>query len=55
MSLKEQLKSELATAMREGDAEKRNTLRMLLAAIKQIEVDDRLTLDDEGVQSVLSK
>jgi uncharacterized protein YqeY len=55
MSLKEQLKSDLATAMREGDAEKRNTLRMVLAAIKQIEVDDRLTLDDEGVQSVLSK
>lgn len=55
MSLKEQLKSDLATAMREGDAEKRNTLRMLLAAIKQVEVDDRLTLDDEGVQAVLSK
>ena len=55
MDLKAQLKSDLAAAMREGDAEKRNTLRMLLAAIKQIEVDDRVTLDDEGVQSVLSK
>lgn len=55
MSLKEQLKSDLAAAMREGDVEKRNTLRMVLAAIKQIEVDDQLTLDDEGVQSVLVK
>lgn len=55
MDLKAQLKSDLAAAMREGDTGKRNTLRMLLAAIKQIEVDDRVTLDDEGVQSVLSK
>jgi uncharacterized protein YqeY len=55
MDLKAQLKSDLTAAMREGKVDKRNTLRMLLAAIQQIEVDDRVTLDDEGVQSVLSK
>jgi uncharacterized protein len=55
MELKAQLKSDLAAAMREGEAEKRNTLRMLLAAIKQIEVDEQTTLDEEAVQAVLSK
>ncbi len=55
MDLKEQLNADLKTAMREGDTDKRNTLRMLLAAIKQVEVDEQVTLDDEGVQAVLSK
>lgn len=55
MDLKEKLRADLATAMRSGDAEKRNTLRMLLAAIKQTEVDDQTTLDESGVQAVLSK
>jgi hypothetical protein len=41
--------------MREGDTDKRNTLRMMLAAVQQIEVDDQTTLDEEGVQAVLSK
>lgn len=55
MELKTQLKSDLATAMREGDRNKRDTLRMLLAAIKQVEVDEQTTLDEDGVQAVLSK
>ncbi len=55
MSLKEQLRDDMAAAMRAGDSETRNTLRMLLAAIKQIEVDDRTELDGAGVQSVLTK
>lgn len=55
MALKEQLQRDMATAMREGDNEKRDTLRMLLAAIKQVEVDERTTLDDAGVQAVLNK
>jgi uncharacterized protein len=45
----------MATAMRDGDNDKRNTLRMLLAAVKQTEVDDQVTLDDAGVQAVLTK
>lgn len=55
MSLKEKLRSDMAAAMRQGDSDKRNTLRMLIAAVKQAEVDDQVTLDDAGVQAVLSK
>ena len=55
MNLKEQLRADMATAMRSGDNDKRNTLRMLLAAVKQTEVDDQVTLDDAGVQVVLTK
>lgn len=55
MDLKEQIKSDLKTAMREGDHDKRDTLRMLLAAIQQIEVDDQVVLDNDGVQAVLAK
>jgi uncharacterized protein YqeY len=55
MLLKEQLQTDMAAAMREGDTAKRDTLRMLLAAVKQIEVDERRTLDDNGVQDVISK
>jgi uncharacterized protein YqeY len=55
MLLKERLQSDMAVAMREGDSAKRDTLRMLLAAVKQVEVDERRTLDDNGVQDVISK
>jgi uncharacterized protein YqeY len=55
MSLKEQLRADMAMAMRNGDQDKRDTLRMLLAAVKQTEVDDQVTLDDAGVQTVLTK
>lgn len=55
MGLKEQIRSDMADAMRSGDTERRDTLRMLAAAIKQVEVDDQTTLDDAGVLAVLSK
>jgi uncharacterized protein YqeY len=55
MTLKEQLQTDTATAMREGDTKKRDTLRMMLAAVKQIEVDEQISLDEEGVKSVLTK
>lgn len=55
MSLKEKMRSDMAAAMRQGDNDKRNTLRMLLAAVKQTEVDDQVTLDDPGVVAVLTK
>jgi uncharacterized protein YqeY len=55
MTLKEQLRADLATALRAGDTSKRDALRTLLAAIKQTEVDERTTLDDTGVQAVLVK
>lgn len=55
MSLKTQLETDLKNAMREGDKPKRDALRMLLAAIKQEEVDSRTNLDDEGVTTILSR
>jgi uncharacterized protein YqeY len=55
MAIKEQLRSDMADAMRAGDNEKRDTLRLLLAAIKQVEIDEQTTLDDADVQNVLTK
>lgn len=55
MGLKEQLRQDMAAAMRAGDAARRDVLRMLVAAVKQAEVDTQTTLDDAGVQDVLAK
>ena len=55
MSIKEQLKQDTIAAMRSGDTETRNTLRMLSAAIKQVEIDTRTELDDEAVLNILTK
>lgn len=55
MDLKEQLRADLTTAMKAGDTQRRDVLRMLMAAVKQVEVDTRVTLDDAGVQDVLRK
>ena len=55
MELKERLRLDMATAMREGDTEKRDAVRLILAAIKQAEVDGQIELDDAGVQAILSK
>jgi uncharacterized protein YqeY len=55
MNLKETLQSDVNSAMREGDKLKRDTLRLMLAAIQQEEVDQRITLDDEGCMKVLTK
>jgi uncharacterized protein len=55
MALKEKLRADMAEAMKQSDNETRDVLRMLLAAIKQTEVDQRVTLDDEGVTAVLTR
>lgn len=55
MSLKEQMQNDMKTAMREGQTDKRDALRLLLAAIKQAEVDSGKTLDDNGVTDLLMK
>lgn len=55
MDLKEQLRADLNTAMRGHDTQRRDVLRMLLAAIQQTEVDSRVRLDDAGVQDVLRR
>lgn len=53
--LKTRLRNDMMAAMRAGEKEKRNTLRMLMAAVKQIEIDQQITLDDEGVFKLLGK
>ena len=55
MSLKEQIKDDIKEAMRAKDTVKRNTLRNLSAAIKQIEVDERKELTDSEVEAILAK
>ncbi len=55
MSLKEQIKADIKEAMRAKDIQKRDTLRNLSAAIKQIEVDERKELNDTEVEAILTK
>lgn len=55
MSLKDQIKEDVKTAMRARDKLRLGTLRLLLAAIQRKEVDERITLDDAQVLSVLEK
>jgi uncharacterized protein YqeY len=55
MELKEQIRSDMVEAMRVGDTQRRDVLRMVIAAIKQAEVDGLKSLDDAGVQDVLRK
>lgn len=55
MELKELLRKDMADAMRAGDRERRDVLRMLVAAVKQEEVDSRQDLDDDGVVAVLRR
>lgn len=55
MTSKEELSNDLKAAMRAGDRVRRDTLRMLQAAIKQVEVDTQTKLDDQQIQTVLQK
>lgn len=55
MSLKDQITEDMKSAMRAKEADRLSTIRMLLAAIKQKEVDERITLDDPAVISVVDK
>ncbi len=55
MSLKEQIKNDIKEAMRAKDTAKRDTLRNINAAVKQIEVDERRELSDADVEAVLMK
>ncbi|MFM7965997.1 MAG: GatB/YqeY domain-containing protein [Betaproteobacteria bacterium] len=55
MSIKDRLQEDIKAAMRAKEAERLTTLRLVTAAIKQKEVDDRIVLDDAAVLSVLEK
>ncbi len=55
MSLKEKITEDMKAAMRAKESERLATIRLLTAAIKQREVDERIELNDEQVLSVLEK
>lgn len=55
MSLKDQITEDMKTAMRARAADRLSTIRMLLAAIKQREVDERIVLDDAAVVAIVDK
>jgi uncharacterized protein len=55
MALKEQITEDMKSAMRAKEAERLATIRLLLAAIKQKEVDEQIQLDDTGVIAVVDK
>lgn len=55
MALKDQITEDMKTAMRAKDTERLGTIRLLLAALKQKEVDERVVLDDAAVVAIVDK
>ena len=55
MSLKDRITEDMKAAMRSGERARLSAIRLILAAIKQREVDERVTLDDTQVLAVLEK
>ena len=55
MSLKGQITEDMKVAMKAGEKDRLKVVRLILAAIKQVEVDKRIELDDAAVLSVLDK
>jgi len=55
MTLKGQLQDDMKTAMKAGDKDRLKVVRLIRAAINQIEVDQRIELDDAAVLGVLNK
>ncbi|WP_027779520.1 GatB/YqeY domain-containing protein [Paraburkholderia caledonica] len=55
MSLRDRINDDMKAAMRARETERLGTIRLLLAAIKQREVDERITLDDTAITAVIDK
>ncbi len=55
MNLKEQITEDMKAAMRAKESERLATIRLLLAAVKQREIDERVLLDDQDVIAVIDK
>jgi uncharacterized protein len=55
MTLKDQITEDMKTAMRAKDSERLGTIRLLLSACKQKEVDERVVLDDVAVIAIIDK
>lgn len=54
-TIKERIQDDMKTAMRSQDKERLAVIRLILAALKQREVDDRITLTDENILAILDK
>lgn len=55
MSLKDKLMDDLKTAMKDKDTVRKNAVQMVRASVLQVEKDNKITLDDEGVIEVVAK
>ena len=55
MLLKDQIRNDIKDAMKARDNERRDALRLLSSAMKQIEVDERIELDDDAVIKIIQK
>ena len=55
MSLKDQITEDMKTAMRAKDSKRLGTIRLLMASMKQKEVDERVTLDDAAIVAIVDK
>jgi uncharacterized protein YqeY len=55
MPLKDQITADMKSAMKAGEKDRLKVVRLILAAIKQVEVDERIELDDTRVLTVLEK
>jgi uncharacterized protein YqeY len=55
MALKDRITEDMKTAMRAGEKERLATIRLILAAVKQREVDERISLDDSQVLAAIEK
>ena len=55
MTIKTQLNDSMKDAMKSGDEVRKRTVRMVLAAVKQVEVDKRIELDDVAIMALLQK
>jgi len=55
MSLKDQITEDMKSSMKAGDKDRLKVVRLILAAIKQVEVDTRVELDDAAVLAVLTR
>jgi uncharacterized protein YqeY len=55
MSLKERLLDDMKAAMRDKDTIRKNTIQMARSAVLQVEKDNKITLDDDGIIEVIAK
>ena len=55
MSLKDEINKEMKAAMKSRDKDRLKTIRLILSEIKRVEVDERITVDDQRTLSILAK